>query len=333
MRCIFCLEEKPGTEEHVFPLAIGGSLVMYRVCVDCNSTLGSKIDTGLTNFDPILWKRGELGLAGNSGTPPSLANAIEGMGTLASDPERKVKIKYNKLTGKMDMTSIHHRREKRLEGGGKAIQIVVDHSNERELPKIIQRERKRHGVRPLTDVEMIEELGKLEVQEIQNPQIILNRKINFSLLRHSVLKIAYELAFMWLGEAYLDDPQAAFIRDGLMKPTPNSTDAIGGGIKFAPEESMFRAWEKHPTHHRAYGIVMGRQINIAVQIFDIVEGIFPVTHHAKNYVPDMMMINRLRFLVLDATTNARFESSFIKEAGRIGTLMMAGRRPPFPDPL
>ena len=37
MRCIFCDQERPGSEEHVFPLAISGRLITDRVCKPCNS--------------------------------------------------------------------------------------------------------------------------------------------------------------------------------------------------------------------------------------------------------------------------------------------------------
>jgi transposase, IS6 family len=68
MRCIFCLKERPGSEEHVFPLAIGGTLTTDRVCEPCNSTLGSRVDSALTDNFAVRIRRAELGLAGNSGT-------------------------------------------------------------------------------------------------------------------------------------------------------------------------------------------------------------------------------------------------------------------------
>ena len=71
MKCIFCLEERPGTDEHVFPLAIGGSLIFDRVCAGCNSDLGSRIDTAISDNFLIRNHRARLGLAGNSGKQES----------------------------------------------------------------------------------------------------------------------------------------------------------------------------------------------------------------------------------------------------------------------
>jgi hypothetical protein len=66
MRCIFCLLERPRSVEHVFPLAIGGKLTTDRVCQQCNSTLGSRVDSALSDFPPVRQRRAELALAGNA---------------------------------------------------------------------------------------------------------------------------------------------------------------------------------------------------------------------------------------------------------------------------
>jgi hypothetical protein len=47
MRCIFCTNERPPSVEHVFPLAIGGHRTTDRVCKECNSTLGSRVDAAI----------------------------------------------------------------------------------------------------------------------------------------------------------------------------------------------------------------------------------------------------------------------------------------------
>jgi hypothetical protein len=57
MRCIFCLNERPGSKEHVFALAIGGRLTTDRVCEPCNSTLGSRVDAALSDFFSIRVRR------------------------------------------------------------------------------------------------------------------------------------------------------------------------------------------------------------------------------------------------------------------------------------
>lgn len=48
MLCIFCCQERAPSCEHVLPLAIGGTITTDRVCEECNSTLGSRVDAALS---------------------------------------------------------------------------------------------------------------------------------------------------------------------------------------------------------------------------------------------------------------------------------------------
>jgi hypothetical protein len=87
MRCIWCLDERPPGNEHVFQLAIGGTLRLDRVCdtgppgvSPCNAKLGNIADAPLVDHELILMRRSELGLAGNSGKVPDAALALLGKG-------------------------------------------------------------------------------------------------------------------------------------------------------------------------------------------------------------------------------------------------------------
>ena len=53
MLCIFCCKERASSLEHVFPLAIGGTVTTDRVCRECNSMLGTRVDAALSDFLPI----------------------------------------------------------------------------------------------------------------------------------------------------------------------------------------------------------------------------------------------------------------------------------------
>ena len=147
MRCIFCLNERPGSKEHVFALAIGGSLVTYRVCEPCNSTLGSPVDAALSDFFPIRMRRAELGLAGNSGKPPALHEMLLGVASLVDDPDRRVQITFNKATGQLDIRALHHASNLVLPDGSKARQIIVDERDKGQIATIIQQERSGTGCR------------------------------------------------------------------------------------------------------------------------------------------------------------------------------------------
>ena len=74
-QCIFCLEEKPLTIEHVFPESIGEKLTIPYVCKDCNSKLGTAVDGKFQKLLPIELFRQIYGLTGKNGHRP---NAFSG---------------------------------------------------------------------------------------------------------------------------------------------------------------------------------------------------------------------------------------------------------------
>lgn len=44
MKCIFCLQEKEPSNEHVIPDSIGGTIRIKEVCRNCNSELSRQVD-------------------------------------------------------------------------------------------------------------------------------------------------------------------------------------------------------------------------------------------------------------------------------------------------
>lgn len=64
-RCIICREETDSfSDEHVIPDTLGGYYHIYTVCKDCNSDLGSDVDSKLVNhrfadfqsgLTPVQW--------------------------------------------------------------------------------------------------------------------------------------------------------------------------------------------------------------------------------------------------------------------------------------
>jgi HNH endonuclease len=104
MKCVFCTNERPPSLEHVFPLAIGGHVTTDRVCKECNSTLGSRVDAALCEFLPIRIRRAELGLVGNSRTPPGLFDLLTGDVTLVNEPGGRLRTTYNEITKKLEHT-------------------------------------------------------------------------------------------------------------------------------------------------------------------------------------------------------------------------------------
>src|SRR5271170_5389777 len=150
MICIFCIEEHPPSLEHVFPLAIGGTIATDRLCAKCNSTLGSRVDSALSDFFPIRMRRANLNLAGYGGKPPAWHELFHGEAKLVGSEANRVRIAFDKASGQLDTRQLYHAANVVMPDGRKARQITIDARDEDQLPTIIKRERKRHGLPALT---------------------------------------------------------------------------------------------------------------------------------------------------------------------------------------
>lgn len=336
MRCIFCLSERPPSLEHIFPLAIGGTITTDRVCKPCNDMLGSRIDAALSDFFPIRQRRAELKLSGHGGEPPQLFEMLLGDHTLIGPEAKRIKTTFNKSTGKLDLRQLYHAADVVLPDGKKARQITLDARDRDQIPKVFQRERKRHGLPPLSEEAMAIELSKCIEQTIEHPLVQVKWSVSFAFLRHALIKIAYELAFRWLGEPYLDDSLAAELREAICKDDPASTDALDGYVGELPSSGeLFRFWTPHKAHHPTFAMVLpGHSLVIAARVFDLYAVAMPVSRDPARYLRTVADASKLRFLAIDAASRRTIETTWQEEQHRIALAMSKhGRTPPFPDPL
>jgi hypothetical protein len=337
MRCIFCSNERPPSLEHVFPLAIGGLITTDRVCKECNSTLGSRVDAALCDYLPIRVRRAELGLAGNASAPPGRFELLEGVVSLVGSNGGRLQVTYDEATKKLNLRRLYQVSDVVTPDGQKVREIIIDERDKDQIPKIIQRERKRHGLPPLSDEELAIEVSKLTVNSLVNPTVHMKKKIIFAYLRHAMFKIAYELAFLWLGETYLDDPLAAELRTAICKPDFASMDRFAGFVGEASECEAFSSyWKPHQSHHLAYSQAVAGNVVIAVRIFDLYAASVPVSTDAARYFGSSNAHpTELRFLAMDAVGEKVVETTFAEEIHRIVTTWQATETfpSPVPDPL
>ena len=221
--------------------------------------------------------------------------------------------------------------------GKKIRKIIVDAKDRDKIPVIINRERKRHGLPPLSDDELAVEISKLAVNSLVNPTVLMNVRISYAYLRHAMFKIAYELAFLWLGETYLDDPLAIELRNAICEPDITSMDRFLGFVGEAPECDAFSAfWKPHLSHHLAYSQASAGNVVIAVRIFDLYAARIVVSADASRYFggPNAHP-TELRFLAIDAVERKMVDTTFAQEIHRIVTTWQSdGTFPsPVPDPL
>lgn len=330
------MKERDSSVEHVLPLAVGGRLKTDRVCEQCNSTLGSRVDSALCDFLPIRQRRAELGLIGNAGKAPGPFEFLTGEARFVGEDGGRVRTEFDASAGRLVQRRLYDAREIVAPDGKKIRQITIDAKDKDQIPTIIQRERRRHGLPPLADAELAIAASNYTASTIEPVLIQKDININFAFLRHAMFKIAYELAFLWLGESYLDDRLAADLREAILSNDANSTDGLFGWADFAPGCSAFDTfWTPHQNHHLAYSNIVTNpntttnEYAVAVRIFDIYAAVIPVSREPKH--TDR---SKCRFFAQDVTSGRMVHTLFAKEQHRLALKMSEMQNiPPFPDPL
>lgn len=338
MLCIFCINERPASREHVVPLAVGGTITTDRVCKHCNSMLGSRVDVALSDFFPIRTRRAQLGLKGNAGEAPYLFEMLLGEGKLIGRAANRVQTTFNKKTGKLDARQLYHASTVVRPDGTKARQITLDARDIGQLPIIIQRERKRQGLPPLSAEQLTVAAQDFTATTVDKPLIQKSISVSFAFLRHAMIKIAYELAFLWLGEAYLDDPLAAEMRAAICADDLASTDHLFGYVGDAANCTAFDFWTPHEAHHLAYASIVTMNdianVVVCVRIFDLYAAAIVVSCDPNRYIRHHADRMKLRFLAIDSVSGQTIDTSFDGESRRLAEAMTQHRRkPPFSDPL
>ncbi|MPZ36318.1 MAG: HNH endonuclease [Rhodospirillales bacterium] len=335
MLCIFCCQERAPSCEHVLPLAIGGTIMIDRVCEECNSALGSRVDAALSDFFPIRVRRGKLGLAGNKGESPAWYEMFLGQAKLVGETADRVQITFSEATGRLDTRQLYHAEDVVAPDGKKVREITLDARDKNQIPTIIARERKRHGVPPLSEKELAAAAANYTTRAVNNPVVQRSISVSFAYLRHAMIKVAYELAFLWLGESYLVDPVAVDLRTAICDPDIASTDNIAGYVGDAENCEVFKFWVPDEAHHLAYGSVLpGKGIAVSVRVFDIYAAGIVVSKVPGRYLTNVADQAKLRFLAIDAVSGRTIDTPFAEESRRLAAAMTAyGRLPPFPDPL
>jgi len=287
--------------------------------------LGSRVDAALTDNFLVRGHRAHLRLAGHSGEPPAIHELLEGVGRLSNAPEHRVEVKFDKRTQKLVMRVIPHTADIIMPDGSKACKITIDEKDALQLPKIIQRKRKQHGVPLLSPEDLQKEIKRFKesTKTVENPALHFERSYSFAFVRHAMIKIAYELAFLWLGEEYIDDPSAEKLRNAVCANDPSSTDKLSAHVTNAEGFAAFKLWPANETEHLAYAIVVDDGIGIAVRVFNIHASFVWVTKKPKRFLSEKNANQRLRFIRMNAVEKKKQDIPMIDELRRIALEMAA----------
>lgn len=295
IRCIFCTELKEVVEfneEHVFPEGIGGHLTINRVCTECNSKLGSKVDHHLTNHYFIEVFRKENGILGKTGKLPPVYTH----GVLTDDPDQKVHI-ITDSNGEVERIKLLTKKESITgKDGIEIVRISGDGSDESAHLQTVNKVLKRNK---LPEMSREEFRSKLKSEKL-GPEInvTVEKDIDLFDFIRALAKIAYELTWRWLGDSYINDPQAMVIRDFIWNGKQNGKYPFIKHAGFTPTKAQLNA-----AQHQGLLEIRKDQIRCSVLISNIFIGDFQMSFSPQLYRPGFS----LAAVINDAVKGEIFE--------------------------
>lgn len=207
-QCIFCLEEKPLTIEHVFPESIGGRLKIPFVCKDCNSKLGSTVDGKFQALFPFILNRQIYGLKGKKGHCPNIFSGVWAV----DDPTSRLK-KVRIVNGSPETLPTVTIKED-LDATSVSMVIPATYSRKEQL-EMVKKELRRVQLKLNPQLEdapdklnklvasMADEALQKATHHSERP-LLHQEKIAWNDTGvQEYVKIAYELAFCMYGYPYI----------------------------------------------------------------------------------------------------------------------------------
>lgn len=316
MKCIFCLEDRPSSVEHVFPDAIGGTLTIERVCKPCNDRLGAQVDSLLTDHGLILLKRAQLGMRDSSGRMIDPFRSLFRQARMADDSAQKVELRADAKTDELVPYLFHKSTTEELADGTKIIRATIDASDTSEIGKIIQRTRRREGLPPLSDTELEAQIAAAIAgkQTREHPEIKLSFDVDIREYKRAVAKIAYELAWLWLGDDYLADPTAGALRKLILE---GIEEGITARIEFGADFDPFALWKGEGNAHIGIGSILGSQLSVSIRIFDSIAGAIIVSGAARTYCKSSSLTGEGLFVWNDPQTGRLTKGTLSNELLRM----------------
>ncbi len=282
--CIICREEKTSfSDEHVIPDALGGYYHIYSVCTQCNSDLGSFVDSKLVNHSFSEFQRYLLGLKGKS---KKLPNPFSGTHQMEGDENSKVQLRLNE-DGKptpYKIPSVTY-AENSDKNGSITVSVTLDATDEHEFDGILKKISKKLQV-------PIEELQKAEKSfvSIHQPSIHLKLSIDLKEFKIGLLKIAYEFAVDSLPEYFADESsrEIAKILKNAEYDAAESHVNIGSGF----EHELFASMSDYlDLDSKRHFLVLTSSISEGLLCFVHLHGMFSVgvTLSHKSYPSELMV--------------------------------------------
>ena len=215
-KCIFCLNDKSSSAEHVFPESIGGTLLIHEVCHECNSLLSKVADSPFADCPLTELARYCHDLGGKRELVPF---PFSGVGTLDNGQKASLDRDFNP----------HLKRVLEIEerpDGSLKVNFNCDSTDRDKLEQILGRplRKKLAATFPDWSAEKLEqEVNAIVAAAREQPSISEHKPIRYRWtikqddLQFVFLKIAYELWFRAFGYNWVETSDTARrIREAIL---------------------------------------------------------------------------------------------------------------------
>jgi hypothetical protein len=318
MRCIWCGRkfEPRDDGEHVVAKALGGSLTIPAVCEPCDNRLGNVADAPLVGHLWMLARRAELGLRGQRGTVPDVAETvIKRRADALQDPTFRFNVEASSSAGRIDLhLKPHVDVDVEVDGDRTTVAINAFRLDPRDAHRaevILKSALRKKG---LKDERLIDEIWRQYEPRVHPETAQLTVAVPYA-YRHGghesgLLKIAYELAWYWLGDSWLNDPVAAPLRSCVEA----GAEASGGGFPFGVlHKNQIESGAsplgilKGERMHVAMLLPYGAQYVIWMRLLNVFEAVVPITSNRERYAHP-----RLDAVAMDAVTRTHRLSTLLE---------------------
>ena len=164
----------------------------------------------------------------------------------------------------------------------KQFKIISDITDIDKVLKAINKKRERLKHKQITKDELINEI---EIIDKELPQQKLKFSIDFDKLSIALYKIAYELAFLWLGEKYFNDKYAIKIRKIINEAIKGeyTKEYINNIRIFNKQDFPGDPYENKPYYNIGFLNANNNIIFAEIRILNTIVGNFILTKDAEKY--------------------------------------------------
>lgn len=259
MRCIFCYRDSLKcelTEEHVFPQALGGELVVRCVCKGCNDQLGSYVDSLIAEDFLVRMLRLGLRIPNKSGVIPSPLHD----GDIKDYPNRKGSYLLS-TPGDVGQVRLRPLVERTTGPDGQPLVKIV--AEPHEADEILSKLRER-AARRGQNIRVLESWQ----ETFRKPSVVKEAQTQPTNLLRPIFKITYELGVLWLGAEYATHvggiPLARAVVAGAIAD-------VAADVGYFPPQSAFADWTIPTWYHAARLETVNGQVWTALRVFNVIE--------------------------------------------------------------